>query len=132
MSVFISGSRSIQALPPEALGRLQTIIGLNMPVLVGDANGVDKLVQAYLKTIEYANVIVYSTGRPRNNLAPWPNTVVTSKSARGSRAYFTAKDIQMSKDCNYGMVIWDGHSAGSQQNIARLERLGKKFRVIYP
>ena len=44
--VFIGGSRAITRLHPEVAKRLRNIIDGKLMVLVGDANGADKAVQA--------------------------------------------------------------------------------------
>jgi hypothetical protein len=48
MNVFISGSISINKLPLLALNKINAIIARNYTVLIGDAKGVDLLVQEYL------------------------------------------------------------------------------------
>ncbi|WP_235760662.1 hypothetical protein [Planktothrix agardhii] len=49
----ISGSRSIETLNTEALTRINKIIELNYEILIGDAPGVDTLVQTYLDSLNY-------------------------------------------------------------------------------
>ena len=39
------------------------------------------------------------------------------------------KDIEMSKDCDYGIALWDSKSIGTGKNIKRLHALGKKIIV---
>ena len=67
--VFVSGSMSIKKLDNLAIQSLNKIISKNIQVLVGDANGVDKLVQEYLSNKRYYNVIIYTIfDTPRNYL----------------------------------------------------------------
>jgi len=47
MSVFISGSISIRMLPPVVIETLERIMANQLEILVGDASGVDALVQKY-------------------------------------------------------------------------------------
>ena len=65
--VFISGSISIKKLPKEVLKSIDKIISNHFEILVGDANGVDKLVQEYCLKKQYFDVTVYSIfDFPRN------------------------------------------------------------------
>ena len=59
-SVFISGSISIQILPQEVKNSIHKIIDNQMKILVGDANGIDSLVQDYCFSLGYFNVTIYS------------------------------------------------------------------------
>jgi len=54
--VFISGSISIKRLPKEALKSIDKIISKKFEILVGDARGVDSLVQEYCDSRGYHNV----------------------------------------------------------------------------
>ncbi|MEG4445101.1 hypothetical protein QUB47_23740 [Microcoleus sp. AT9_B5] len=56
--VMISGSRSIKDIS-AGLPSIDRIMELNFSVIVGDADGVDKLVQEYLRRSNYLNVKVY-------------------------------------------------------------------------
>ena len=49
MKVFIGGSRKISRLNQEIKVRIDNLIKNNSIILIGDANGVDKSIQAYLK-----------------------------------------------------------------------------------
>jgi len=65
-SVFISGSISIKTLPQEVKNSIRKIIDNQMQILVGDANGIDSLVQDYCLSLNYFNVTVYSiSSQPR-------------------------------------------------------------------
>ena len=44
--VFIAGSRQIARLPAEVKNRIDTMVDKGFQILVGDANGADKAVQA--------------------------------------------------------------------------------------
>lgn len=129
MKVFVSGSISIKELPQIAVEKLDSIMAHNFTVLVGDANGVDKLIQSYLKQKSYPNVCVYYAGnRIRNNLAHW--NVVNVPSNLTGRALYTEKDRKMALDSDYGMMIWDGKSKGTKANIDEMSKYGKHFYVI--
>ena len=43
----------------------------------------------------------------------------------GTRAYFTAKDVQMAQDCDYGFMVWDTQSTGTLSNALELLKHNK-------
>ena len=114
MTVFIGGSISIQHLGKEVKSKLTELMNCKINILVGDANGVDRLVQEHLKENWYWKVWVYaSNGRARNNVGNWNVRAVEVSDGVYGRAYYTPKDIAMTKDCDYGFMIWDGTSQGT-------------------
>lgn len=114
MKVVISGSRSIKSLPPEAIKRINTIINLGADILVGDAPGVDALVQSYLEIRGYPNVTVYfAYGRPRNYRDSSWNAVRCSGN-------YSDRDKVMCGAADYGLAIWDGCSRGTLANTKRV------------
>lgn len=122
MKVCISGSLSIRSLPAAAIGRLDTILALGAEVLIGDAPGVDTLVQSLLADRGYRNVTVWHCGTtPRNNVGGWPTRAV-----RGS---YTDRDREMCAAAEFGLAIWDGRSPGTARNI---RQLGTRMRVVRP
>ncbi len=71
--VFIGGSRLINRLNADVTQRLERIVARQLSVLIGDASGVDRAVQAYFSACQYPHVTVYCTGQQcRNNVAGWP------------------------------------------------------------
>ncbi len=60
MKVFISGSISIKKLPTKIKESILKIIDKNLEILVGDASGVDSLVQDFAKEKGYFNVTIYT------------------------------------------------------------------------
>lgn len=130
-SIFIAGSIAIKQLSPDVKARLNNIIASNFTVLLGDANGVDSVVQAFLHTAAYPHVQVYCSGvRPRNNLGGWPIVKVTSSHRIGSREFFTAKDVAMANAADYGLMVWDQASTGTLSNVLELLAQRKKC-VVY-
>ncbi len=113
--VFVSGSRSVRALPQAAKVALDTIIELGFTVIIGDCYGVDTLVQDYLASKGYQQVIVYHIGEePRNNCG------FGAQRVSGSRQ--TDKDAAMAEAADYGLTVWDGRSPGTAKNIARVAK----------
>lgn len=130
-TVFIAGSISINRLNAMVQERICNIVSSNFSVVVGDADGADSAIQACLRDYQAGNVTVYCTGdAPRNNIGDWPARHVYSKAKVGSRAYFTAKDLEMARCSDYGLMIWDCKSTGTLSNIIELLRRRKKSVVF--
>jgi adenine-specific DNA-methyltransferase len=121
MKICISGSISIRALPAEARERIKNIANLDADVLVGDAPGVDTLVQKELLARGHTRVTIWHRGSaPRNNVGGWPTRPV-----RGS---YTDRDRAMCDAAEFGLAIWDGQSRGTARNI---EQLRGRMRVVH-
>ena len=130
-TVFIAGSRNIKHLDSKVKERISNVINSNYNIVVGDATGADLSIQNYLKENSAQNVVVYCTGpQPRNNVGAWPVHSVTSNASPGTRDFFTAKDIQMAKVADYGLMIWDTKSTGTLSNAIELLRQKKKSVVF--
>jgi hypothetical protein len=129
--VFIAGSRKISKLDVEVLERLDEIIAKGLPVVIGDASGVDKSAQQYLQAKNYREVEVFCSGtRCRNNVGDWPLRQVAVNSSRRDFDFYAAKDIRMSEEASFGLMIWDGESAGTLMNVLRLIRQNKKVAIF--
>jgi hypothetical protein len=129
--VFIAGSRQITRLPAEVKHRVDTMVEKGFQILVGDANGADKAVQQYLAGKQYANVLVHCMERHcRNNVGHWPTVEVSApKGARGFD-FYSVKDRAMADAAEYGLMLWDGKSKGTINNVVNLSRVGKAI-VVY-
>ena len=125
-TVFIGGSRHVSRLPSEVKKRLDNVVASGHQVIVGDANGADKAVQKHLMDARYDRVIVFCSGdTPRNNLGSWQiHHVDAPKSAKGFQ-FYAAKDREMARKADFGLMIWDGKSPGTVLNVLRLVRAGK-------
>ncbi len=74
---------------------------------------------------------VYCTSdEPRNNVGDWRVKRIQSSAEPGTRAFFTAKDLQMAKDADYGLMLWDAASTGTLSNVFELLKARKKC-VVY-
>jgi predicted XRE-type DNA-binding protein len=130
-TVFIAGSISINHLHATVEERINNIVSSGFHIVVGDADGADTSIQECLAKVQARKVTVYCTGNaPRNNVASWPIHKVTSKAKSGSRAYYTAKDLEMARRSDYGLMVWDGKSTGTLSNVIELLR-EKKKSVIF-
>ncbi len=124
--VFISGSRSIRTMPAEAVTSLTKIVAQGFYVLIGDCYGVDAMVQTWLASQNYPNVIVYHIGeKPRTNIGRW-----TTERVPGFRQ--PLKDEAMSTYATLGLAIWDGRSPGTKNNVDRMRAAGKFVRLVTP
>ena len=106
------------------------LINKKVDILVGDSDGVDKLVQAYCSMFRYYNVYVYCVNnKPRNLMCSNFSTVSVDSQGKG-REYFAEKDKKMAEDCTRAVAFWDGNSRGTKDNIERVENLGKDVLTI--
>jgi len=131
--VFISGSRSIKTLPSDVVETLESIVKKNYYILIGDAYGVDTIVQKILyNQFNYKNVTVYTIFEQPRNLVSFDLNIKRITVPDNVTNHFRRqqyKDIAMTQDCDYGLVIWDGKSEGSFANIKRLAELNKLTKV---
>jgi hypothetical protein len=130
-TVFIAGSRQITRLPAEVKLRVDTMIDKGFQILVGDADGADKAVQTYLAEKAYPHVLVHCMERHcRNNVGHWPtHEVAAPKGARGFE-FYSLKDRAMAEAAEYGLMLWDGKSKGTINNVVNLSR-DQKPVVVY-
>jgi GMP synthase PP-ATPase subunit len=129
--VFISGSMGIKKLDENVQSRINNIVDSGYQVIVGDASGVDSSIQEYLISKNMKSVLVYCSGEnPRNNLGSWPTKKIKTDSPPGTRAFFTAKDLKMAEDCDYGFMVWDTKSTGTLSNAIELLKR-HKMALVY-
>jgi hypothetical protein len=111
--------------------RLDRIIEKGLPVIIGDANGVDKAVQQYLNSKNYLNVEVFCSGHVcRNNIGNWKQRKVSSTARNKTFDFYATKDRTMADEATVGFMVWDGKSKGTLLNVFRLLKRQKKA-VVY-
>lgn len=131
MKVFISGSIGIKKLPTSAVKKIDNIISKDITILIGDAKGVDLSIQKYLFKKNYQNVFIYYAGKAiRNNVGQWETKNIQALHNEKGRDLYTLKDEQMANDTDYGLMIWDGESKGTLNNILLMKNLNKQFLVV--
>lgn len=129
--VFIAGSRQIVRLPAEVKGRIDTMVEKGFQILVGDANGADKAVQRYLADKSYPSVLVHCMeNHCRNNVGAWPTFQVAAPQGARGFDYYSVKDRAMADAAEYGLMLWDGRSKGTINNVVNLSRRNKLV-VVY-
>ena len=133
MKLFISGSKSISVLSDDVKSTLDNYMASGTEFLVGDCYGVDAAVQKYLEFKGYRNATIYCSGEtPRNNFVTGAKVRSCAEAAKGltGRAFHYVKDIQMTQDCDQALMIWDGKSKGTGENIRRITEMEKPNKVI--
>jgi hypothetical protein len=121
-NVFISGSISIKILPQEVKKSIDNIIEQNLEILIGDAKGIDALVQNYCLSLKYYNVMIYSiynTPRYKASEKFKSKYVEVSDNIKRERERQQEKDKAMTLDSKFTFTIWDSKSKGSYANIIR-------------
>ena len=130
MKVFIGGSKSICSLPSAGASQLQRLIDLKADILVGDCHGADRAVQHFFATANYPKVTVYFSGKAaRNNVGNFPQIRVPTTETAGTYPYRRSTDIRMEQECDCGLMLWDGASKGTLQNIIDLIAARKQVLV---
>lgn len=128
-TVFISGSRAVSRLNGTIRAKLNDLIDRQCMIFVGDANGADKAVQQHFASRGYRHVLVYCMDRCRNNLGKWPAKHVAASSGKVDFAYYASKDLAMARDAKCGIMLWDGKSKGTLNNIQQVVNAGKQALV---
>lgn len=131
MKVFIGGSRAVSRLTAVIRDRLDDVMKKNCTVLVGDANGADKAVQQYFADRLYPHVIVFCMESCRNNVGRWQTHNVEPPPGSTGFSYFAAKDLVMSQEAGCGLMLWDGKSKGTLQNMLKLIGAEKPTLVYF-
>jgi len=126
MTVVLGGSRKLRHLPDEVVSRLTLWLDADHAVVVGDAPGIDTVFQAFLKRRRYSLVTVFTSApEVRNNLGGWPVKRIESGLKSRSSAMHTAKDREMTRIADLGLMMWDGVSVGTLANVIDLATQGK-------
>jgi hypothetical protein len=130
MKIVLGGSRHLEFIPGEIGERLNEWMESSSEFLVGDAPGVDKAFQIFLKSKKYRDVTVYtSADEIRNNLGNWDVVKVDSGLKSKSSAVHAFKDRKMSQIADVGLMIWDCNSAGTLSNVIDLLSQGKNCYI---
>lgn len=141
-TVFVSGSSKTQfkdnqyyrkKLPKGVRKELNEHIKKGDKIVVGDAPGVDRQTQDYLKKKHYKNVEVYSPGKEPRYLAnkDWKNNLIDAPEFEpGSSEWLAKKDKVMQRVATKGIaVILDEGSAATRRNIDQLIKDNKNVSI---
>ena len=133
--LMVCGSLSIHHVVEDVLVTLKRAISGNVPVIVGDANGADSVVQSFLSNMGYKKVTVYYMGKaPRNKMdKAWKQVNCNNKvgdKELSPRKWYTVKDKEMCKVATHALHLWDGKSKGTKRNQKHITKLGGENLVI--
>jgi hypothetical protein len=129
--VFIGGSRAVSRLNGVIRAQLDDLISKDCTILVGDANGADRAVQQHFADRNYRKVIVFCMAQCRNNVGKWNIRSIVSVGSKRGFEYYAEKDRAMAHESRCGVMLWDGRSRGTLNNILNLLREGKKTLVYF-
>lgn len=119
--IFIAGPIAIKKLDDDVEMKLLDIFKKKHQILVGDAKGVDVLIQNFYKKLDYKNVTVYVSGRKmRNNIFNWDTKFIDVDKGLSGFDFYSQKDKAMAYDSDYGFMIWNGKSRGTLNNMINL------------
>ncbi len=131
-AVFLGGSRKTRALNEVIRARIENVLEKEMLVFIGDANGADKAMQTYLADRGYRQVTVFCAGSEcRNNIGQWETRYIEMNGKEKNFAFYAAKDKAMSEEADYGLMLWDGVSNGTLNNVLNLVERGKQVAVYF-
>ncbi|MCL2099204.1 MAG: hypothetical protein FWH24_02050, partial [Oscillospiraceae bacterium] len=72
-----------------------------------------------------------SNGKARNNIGNWEIKNVAVDNNIKDFNFYSAKDLEMAKEADYGFMIWNGESKGTFNNILNLLNLNKELIIYY-
>ncbi len=131
MIVVLGGSRHLSIIPEDVIDSLQSWIRQEANIILGDAKGTDAKFQEYLSVENYRNVeIFYSGDHARHNLGNWQTRNIDSGLKSKSHAMYTAKDREMTKIADTGLMMWDRQSPGTLSNVIDLLNQGKSCQMF--
>jgi len=133
-SVFISGSISIKTLPSKVIDSINIMMERQLTILIGDAPGIDTLVQDLCHANNYFNVLIYTITSSPRYIATQKfdfKYIFVDQNIKKERERQGYKDIAMTEDSDYSLVVWDGSSKGSYSNILRSLEQDKPVKVYY-
>ena len=130
-TIFIGGAREIKVLPEKVENRLKNIYNKNHSIVIGDANGIDKVVQQYFYNYKYSNIKIFaSNGNARNNIGNWKVESIKVSSKLKGFDFYKEKDLAMAKVADIGFMIWNCKSKGTLNNMINLLTLNKEL-IVY-
>lgn len=141
-TLFVSGSSKTQdkaspyyrrRLPKMVRSILKNSIRKGDTVIVGDAPGIDRQVQDWLKKKHYDKVEIYGPGQKVRYSAnkKWKtNPVNDPDHEEGSKEWLAKKDVAMANRSTKGLaVILDEGSSATRKNVQRLIEQNKQVRI---
>ena len=141
-TLFVSGSSKTQfkdsgyyrrKLPRQIRKELKSSMRNKDKIIVGDAPGIDRQVQDYLKKKHYENVEIYGPGKQVRYSAnkKWKtNPIDAPEYEEGSKEWLAKKDVAMTNAATKGLaVILDEGAKATRKNVERLIEQNKDVKV---
>lgn len=141
-AVFVSGSSKTEfedsgyyrkKLPKPVRDELDACMKRKARIVVGDAPGIDRQTQRYLKKVGYRKVTVYGPGKKVRYSADkrWQTKPIDAPEyEEGSKEWLAKKDIAMEKAATTGIaVVLDEGSKATRKNVERLVANNKNVKV---
>ena len=143
-TLFVSGSSHTQTkgdpyyrkqLPKEIKNELEKAMTSNKKIIVGDAPGIDRQVQNYLKSKKYSNVEVYGPGKQVRYSANknWKtNPIDSGKYKPDTDEWRAEKDIAMSTRANEALaiILENGGAGATRDNVKRMIEQNKDVKIF--
>jgi hypothetical protein len=108
------------------------MIDKGFQILVGDADGADKAIQRHLADKAYPNVLVHCMkDQCRNNVGNWPTREVVAPGGARGFDYYSLKDRVMAETAEYGLMLWDGKSKGTVNNVGNSSGSLTRGAILY-
>lgn len=131
MKVVLGGSRHLSFLPEDVMDSLKSWMRDEVEFMLGEAKGMDAKFQEFFKAANYDKVTIYYSGEyPRHNFGNWNAIHVNSGLKSKSHAMHAAKDRDMTRLADSGLMMWDTLSAGTISNLIDLLGQGKKCQMF--
>lgn len=141
-TLFVSGSSKTQdkesgyyrrKLPKDIRKELRSAMRKGDKIIVGDAPGIDRQVQDYLKKKRYKDVEVYGPGKQVRYSASkkWKTNPIDDPTHKPmSKEWLAKKDIVMTNASTKGLaVILDEGATATRKNVDRLIGQNKSVKV---
>lgn len=141
-TVFISGSSKTQfkdsgyyrkGLPKDIKNQIDGYISDSKRIVVGDAPGIDRQVQNYLKSKGYSNVEIYGPGKKvrYNANKQWKTHAIDAPEYEEmSGEWLAKKDKAMTDAATEGLaIILDEGAIATRNNVKRLIEQNKNVSV---
>lgn len=142
-TLFVSGSSHTETkgdlyyrrkLPKEVRKEIKSSMKARDKIIVGDAPGIDRQVQRYLKSKHYKNVEVYGPGsqvRYSANKKWKTNPIDSGKYKPDTDKWRAEKDRAMAKACTKALavVLENGGAVATRNNVKDLIKQNKNVKV---
>jgi hypothetical protein len=131
MNVLVAGSESIDRLPDSAMKELDSLMGRNCAILIGDSRGADAQTQKYLSEKHYGRVTVYFAGaKIRNNAGNWETKKIAGNGAGNGRDSSARRNAAMAEDADCALILWDGLSIAALNTIKEMKNRNRGFCIV--